>query len=139
MTNSQRGFAPVLIVLLIIAGAAVAGGGYYVVEKRSEANKEKASKVATTSKSPDPSASVSLAPLPSVTPKASVSAKPRPSVSTTSKPISSPAQQSSNAAGVKTYEPISGWPIKLSSTIPIKGTIESLPHMVVLRIYPVTQ
>lgn len=29
MTNSQRGFAPILIVLIIIAGAGAVGGGYY--------------------------------------------------------------------------------------------------------------
>ncbi len=135
MTNSQHGFAPILIVLLIIAGAAVAGGGYYVVAKRSEANN---AKVAQSAKSVAPVAPTSPTPSPSASATPSTSAKPRASVSASTKPSPSSTPQN-NVAGVKIYEPVSGWPIKLSSTIPIKGSIESLPGMVVLRLYPITQ
>jgi len=126
MTNSQRGFVPLLIILLLIAGAAVAGGGYYVVAKHSEAKKAKVANVVATSKSLEPTASAVLTPAPS----ASVTAKPKASPSPS---VTYYGAEITPMAGAQ------GWPIKIKATVPIKGRIQTYTGMTTITVVPVTK
>lgn len=113
MTNSQRGFAPILIVLLIIAGAAVAGGGYYVVAKH-----RASVKVAQSAKSQSPEPTASTSPTPSPSASATV--------------VYYYGAEITPAPGAQ------GWPIKIKATIPIKGRIQASASMAVVTAVPTT-
>ena len=130
MNKYNRGFLPLVLLLFILAGSAVIGGGYYVVTKDSQRENVKVGEVREVSE-PTP-----------------VENKVEP-VNVESKPVEKPI--------VKKVEPVKpaeavlsyggnlsitsnlGWPVKVRSSVDIKGSIETYSGMLVLRLLPVVQ
>jgi hypothetical protein len=130
--NYKKGIAPIVILFIILGGLAVGGGTYYEVKKsKSKAEHVTPAQEATVTNTVATEKKVTT-PRPSVgvTPKV----KATPVVAKTPTPV--PVANYTEAT-LKIY-PGSGWPVTVSATAQVAGTLEPLTGMAVLHIVPET-
>ncbi|MEK7535398.1 MAG: hypothetical protein AAB590_00060 [Patescibacteria group bacterium] len=134
MKNTQRGFVPLVILIIIIAGA-VTGGGYAVSKQRA---KDRAKEPNANATSTAQMQAIATSSKPSLPPQASATATSATSKEVINpKPVVAPTVVPTVTYGgdLKVLGSL-GWPVKVSSTIDINGSIDSFPGMVVVKVLP---
>lgn len=133
--NYKRGIAPVLLLIIVLGAGAVAGGSYYAI-KKSKSAAQPASVVTGAKESeavvPPPTDSKNSPQASSGKAVQKTTPAPAPAPKKAPIPIATPTY----TEAIMQVRPGNGWPVKVSATAHVAGTIEILTRMVDMRIVP---